>query len=48
MPHKQSDLVRQVRIDVLRVGLTQAVRQQQTILVAVPFAANPAEIWVAF
>jgi len=40
--------VRIVRIDVENVRLAKEVGEQEIVFATVPFAAYPAEIWVAF
>jgi len=42
MPHKHPHLVRKIRVDVVGMGLAQAVPQQHIILAAMPFATDPA------
>lgn len=43
MPHKYPHLVGQIRVDVLSMGLAQAVGEEQIILAAVPLATDPAD-----
>ena len=43
MPHKHPHLVRQIRVDVVSMGLAQAVPQQHIILAAMPLSTDPAD-----
>jgi hypothetical protein len=43
MPHKQPNFVWQIRVDVVRMGLAETVGEEQIVLVAVPFASDPAD-----
>ncbi len=43
MPHKHPQLLGQIRVDVVRMGLAQAVGKEQIILAAVPLATEQAD-----